>query len=102
MSGCSPLKLSRGVSFLLAYGTNLSIIISALDRLFTVKTQLSKMDCVFLSRGVEIMMELSKKKQIPGGAYDVFLFKGYNSEGSKIIIGIKKIPLYVVMNGRLQ
>lgn len=62
--GVYPYKLARVVSFLIAYCSNPKILVPSMDKLIQMGHQLNLNDCVILSRGVEIMLDLNKRKQI--------------------------------------
>lgn len=65
MSRFIPTKLSRLSSFLIAYGTTESIPQIILDKLIACREQLTFSDCLQLSRGIQIAMELRFRKGIP-------------------------------------
>lgn len=60
-----PSKLVRLSSFLIGYGTSPTIPQLILDKIIASKDQLSFTDCLQLSRGIQIALELRFKRGLP-------------------------------------
>lgn len=60
-----PSKLARLSSFLIGYGTTENIPQLILDKLIACRQQLSFDDCLQLSRGIQVSLELRFKKGLP-------------------------------------
>lgn len=60
-----PAKLARLSSFLVGYGTSEQIPQLILDQLLSCRDQLSFSDCLQLSRGIQIALELRFRRGIP-------------------------------------
>lgn len=65
MSQFIPAQLVRLSSFLIGYGTSEKIPQMILDKLIACKDQLNFSDCLQLSRGIQIALELRFRKGLP-------------------------------------